>query len=107
MKGSRIPAPDEPEELPEELGEALELEPEPEPEPEPDEPEPDEPEPPDPLVLVAERVAVETVPLVLELPEPVPAAEPPDGIATSVDIPAEGAPAGTVAAEGWVVTGKP
>ena len=90
-EGSSIPAPEVP----------LELEPEPELELEPLEPAVDEP-----LVLVAERVAVETVPLTLEEPEPVPVAEPPEGTATRVEPPEEGAPAGTVAATPWVVIGN-
>ena len=112
--GSSIPAPDEPLELV-----ALVEEPVEEPEPEPLEPEADES-----LVVVAERVAVDTVPLVLEEPEPVPAAKPPEGMAMRVDAPDgmatgtgapdgmvvgtdasdDGGPAGTVAATGCVVT---
>lgn len=60
------------------------------------------------LVLVAERVAVETVPLVLDEPEPVPTAEPPDGMGIGIGMVARvdgpaGVPAGTVAGRGCVV----
>lgn len=129
-KGWSIPAPEEPVES-EEESEVVSAPPELESEPEslePDSVEPDSLESDEPVVVVAERVAVETVPLVPVEPEPVPVAMPPtmpptippEGImppegtmpagmviiveAASMD---DGVPAGTVATAGCVVTGKP
>lgn len=105
-KGWSIPAPEEPEPELESAPPELELE----------SLESVELESDESLVVVAERVAVETVPLAPVEPEPVPVAMPPEGmmpagmviiVETSSMPMDDGVPAGTVATAGCVVTGKP